>query len=89
MLRNNMIKKIRASMVLLKKGKSVAAPQKWKSHQITATAITAAIWAAINAASAWGYDVPIDEEPVDAVALGLLAGVNWLLTLSTSEKVGV
>jgi len=84
-----MIKKIRASMVFLKKGKSVADPQKWKKHQITATALTAFIWAAINAASAWGYDIPIGEETVDAAALGVLAVVNWVFTLSTSKKVGM
>mgnify|MGYP003628654320 CR=1 FL=1 len=76
-------------MVLLKKGKVVADPKKWKSHQITATTLTAAIWAAFNAAAAWGYEVPIDEETIDAVALGILAVVNWVLTLSTSEKIGM
>lgn len=84
-----MIKKIKASMVLLKKGKAVADPKKWKTHQITATTLTAVIWAAFNAAAAWGYDVPIDEETVDAAALGIIAVVNWLLTVSTSEKVGM
>lgn len=84
-----MIKKIRASMALLKKGQSVADPQKWKNHQITATALTAVIWAAINAASAWGYDVPINEETIDGVAIGVIALVNWMLTFSTSTKVGM
>jgi len=84
-----MIKKIKASMTLLKKGQSVADPQKWKKHQITATTLTAVIWAAINAASAWGYDVPINEETVDGVAIGVIALVNWMLTLSTSDKVGM
>ena len=67
-----MIRKFRASMVLLKKGKVVADPKKW-----------------FNAAAAWGYEVPIDEETIDAVALGILAVVNWVLTLSTSEKIGM
>lgn len=76
-------------MVLLKKGKSVADPEKWKKHQITATALTAFIWALINVSSAWGYDIPIGEETVDAAALGVLAVVNWVFTLSTSKKVGM
>lgn len=84
-----MIKKIKASIALLKKGKSVADPQKWKNHQITATALTAVIWAAINAASAWGYYVPINEETVDGIAVGVIALVNWVFTLSTSKKVGL
>lgn len=84
-----MIKKIRAGMTLLKKGESVLDPQKWKKRQITVTTLAAVIWAAINAASAWGYDVPINEETVDGVAVGVIALVNWMLTLSTSNKVGM
>ena len=84
-----MIKKITASMTLLKRGKSVADPAKWKSRQITATVLTGIIWSAINAAEAFGYAIPVDSETVDAVAVGFLALVNWMLTLSTSKKVGV
>jgi hypothetical protein len=84
-----MIKKITASMTLLKKGKSVADPAKWKSRQITATVLTGVVWSAINAAEAFGYAIPVDAETVDAVAVGVLALVNFLLTLSTSEKVGM
>ena len=84
-----MIAKMKALMTLLKKGRSVADPAKWKSRQITATALTGAIWATIQAAEAFGYAIPIDEATVDSVAVGTLALVNWLLTLSTSEKIGV
>ena len=84
-----MIKRARAAFTLLQKGKVVADPAKWKSRQITATALTGAIWAAIQAAEAFGYAIPVDEATVDSVAVGVLALVNWVLTLSTSEKVGV
>lgn len=84
-----MIAKMKALMALLKKGRSVSDPAKWKSRQITATALTGAIWAAIQASEAFGYAIPIDEATVDSVAVGVLALVNWLLTLSTSEKVGL
>jgi len=84
-----MIKKIKAAMTLLKKGRAVTDPAKWKSRQITATALTGAIWAAIQAAEAFGYAIPVDEATVDSVAVGVLALVNWVFTLSTSEKVGM
>lgn len=84
-----MIAKMKALMTLMRKGRSVADPAKWKSRQITATALTGAIWAAIQAAEAFGYAIPIDEATVDSVAVGTLALVNWMLTLSTSEKVGL
>ena len=84
-----MMMRIRAAFKALQKGKAVADPAKWKSRQITATALTGAIWAAIQAAEAFGYAIPVDEATVDSVAVGTLAVVNWLLTLSTSEKIGM
>lgn len=84
-----MIKKAKAAFTLLQKGKAVSDPAKWKSRQITATALTGLFWAAIQAAEAFGYAIPVDEATVDAVAVGTLALVNWVFTLSTSEKVGM
>ena len=84
-----MIKRAKAALTLFKKGKAVSDPAKWKTRQITATARTGALWAAIQAAEAFGYAIPVDEATVDSVAVGVLALVNWLLTLSTSEKVGL
>lgn len=84
-----MIKRAKAAYTLLQKGKAVSDPAKWKARQITATALTGAFWAAIQAAEAFGYAIPVDEATVDSVAVGMLALVNWLLTLSTSEKVGL
>lgn len=84
-----MIKKAKAAFTLLQKGKAVSDPAKWKSRQITATALTGVFWAAIQAAEAFGYALPVDEATVDAVAVGTLALVNWVFTLSTSEKVGM
>lgn len=74
---------------LMQKGRSLSDPEKWKKRQITTTMLTGAIWSAIQAAEAFGYAVPVDETTVDAVAVGVLAIVNWVLTLSTSEKVGL
>ena len=84
-----MIKKAKAAFTLLQKGKAVSDPAKWKSRQMTATALTGVFWAAIQAAEAFGYALPVDEATVDAVAVGTLALVNWVFTLSTSEKVGM
>ena len=84
-----MIKKAKAAFTLLQKGKAVSEPAKWKSRLMTATALTGVFWAAIQAAEAFGYAIPVDEATVDAVAVGILALVNWVFTLSTSEKVGM
>lgn len=84
-----MINKIRSAYKLLQKGRSVADPEKWKKRQITATMITGVIWAAIQTAEVFGYAIPVDEATIDSIAVGVLAVVNWVLTLSTSEKVGM
>ena len=84
-----MFKKAKVAFTLLQKGKAVADPAKWKSRQITATMLTGVIWAAIQVAEAFGYAIPVDETTVDSVAVGVLAAVNWVLTLSTSEKIGM
>lgn len=84
-----MFKKAKVAFTLLQKGKAVADPAKWKSRQITATMLTGVIWAVLQAAEAFGYAIPVDEATVDSIAVGVLALVNWVLTLSTSEKVGM
>jgi hypothetical protein len=84
-----MFKKAKVAFTLLQKGKAVADPAKWKSRQITATMLTGVLWAVLQAAEAFGYTVPVDETTVDSIAVGVLAAVNWVLTLSTSEKVGM
>ena len=81
--------RIKVAHRLMQKGRSLSDPTKWKKRQITTTMLTGAIWSAIQAAEAFGYAVPIDETTVDAIAVGVLATVNWVLTLSTSEKVGL
>jgi hypothetical protein len=81
--------RIKVAHKLMQKGRSLSDPEKWKKRQITTTMLTGAIWSAIQAAEAFGYAVPVDENTVDAVAVGVLAVVNWVLTLSTSEKVGL
>lgn len=84
-----MIAKAKALWDLMHKGRMVANPAAWKKGQIQASMIVALIWAAVHTAEAFGYGVPIGSETVDAVAVGLLALVSWLLTVATSEKVGL
>jgi len=82
--------KVTAGYDLLKKGNAVSDPAKWKSRQVTVTMIVALLWSAIKGVETFlGYQVPIDEETVNNVSIGILALVNWLFTWSTSEKAGI
>jgi uncharacterized membrane protein len=84
-----MLKKVKAGLDLMKAGKRVSDPAKWKTRQITSSMLVAAIWAAVNAASAFGVEVPVDAETVDAVAVAILAVVNVVLTVTTTNKIGL
>jgi len=83
------IKKIKAAMELMKVGKVIADPAKWKARQITSSMLVAAIWAAVSAANAFGVEVPVDAETVDTVAVATLAVVNLVLTVATTDKIGL
>lgn len=81
--------KISALWDLFRKGECVADPAKWKARQITATVLGAAIMAAIQALKAFGIDIAIDENSALAIAGGVIAVVNVVLTITTTDKIGL
>ena len=81
--------KLASLFVLFRKGAAVSDPQLWKNRQITVTVLAGLIVAVVNAASAFGYSLPIDIETANAIAAGILAIVNTVLTITTTDKVGL
>lgn len=81
--------KLSALFNLFRKGSSVSDPAAWKNKQITATVLGAFILALINVLAAFGYALPIDTETANAIAGGIIAIVNVLLTVTTTDKVGL
>jgi uncharacterized membrane protein len=84
-----MLKKIKAGMALMKAGRRVQDPAKWKARQIEASAIVAVLWAAVNSAAAFGVEVPVNAEIVDGLAVAILAVVNVVMTITTTNKIGL
>jgi uncharacterized membrane protein len=84
-----MLKKIKAGMALMKAGRRVQDPAKWKARQIETSAIVAVLWAAVNSAAAFGIEVPVNAEIVDGLAVAILAVVNVVLTVITTNKIGL
>lgn len=74
---------------LFKQGQAVADPKAWKNRQITVTALSGVILAGVNAAAVFGVALPITPEIANAAAGGVLAVVNLVLTVVTSDKVGL
>lgn len=81
--------KVSAIWQLFKVGQVVAEPEKWKRRQITVTVLGAVILAVVNLLTAFGMSIPIDTETANAIAGGVLAIVNVVLTLTTTDKIGV
>lgn len=81
--------KLAALWNLFRKGDAISDPAKWKRRQITTTMLGGAIFAVLNVAKNFGYDLQIDEGAAEAVAVGVLVVVNGVLTLTTSKTVGL
>jgi len=84
-----MVTKMKALFELFKAGRRVNDPAKWKARQIESSVIVAVLWAAINTASAFGYEIVVSQEVIDGVAVALLAVVNVVLTITTTNKIGL
>lgn len=81
--------KIAALWALFRQGQSVADPKLWKQRQITATALGAVLLAVVAVLKAFGVDIPLDTETAVAIGGGVIAVVNVVLTLVTTDKVGL
>lgn len=80
---------IKALWALLQAGNAVSDPAKWKAHQISVNQVAGLIAAFVGVVKVTGHDFSADEQTYLAIAGGVIAGVNWLLTVVTSDKVGV
>ena len=80
--------KLSAFWQLFKAGQCITDAAKWKNRQITATALAAVLLAVINLLAAFGYAMPVDPETANAIAAGIIAVVNTVLTIITTDKVG-
>lgn len=81
--------KLLALLDLFRKGSRVADAELWKSRQVSTTMLVVLIIAGVKVASLFGYVLPIDEDSATAIAGGIIAVVNVLLTYATTNKLGV
>lgn len=81
--------KISALWALFRKGEAVANPAAWKAGQITVTLVAGLLLAAAHVAETFGYALPIDQSAADAIAGGIIAAANVVLTVTTSKAVGL
>ena len=81
--------KLLALLDLFRKGNAVADPQLWKNRQIAATLLLPTFGALIAVLRAFGLEVPLDDTQITQLVTGLVVLLNLLLTVSTTDKVGL
>jgi len=74
------MQKLLKSYNFFKQGHSVANPRLWKERRITATVLAGVILALVNVLQAFGVSIPVDAETTNAIAAGIIAVVNVVLT---------
>ena len=74
---------------LFRKGNAVADPALWKSRQIKATLLLPVFGALVAVLRAFGLEVPLDDTQITQLVTGLVVLINCLLTVSTTDKVGL
>lgn len=83
------MEKLKALWAVFRQGEAVANPKAWKSGQISVTMLAGLFIAIVQLAKAFGYEVPVDNETATAIAGGVLAATNVVLTVVSSDKVGL
>jgi len=84
-----MLEKMKALWAVFQAGQAVADKQKWRTHQISANAITALLFAIVSLAKACGYDLGVDMQTCADIAIGLLAIANVGFTVATTKHIGL
>lgn len=83
------MEKLLALLALFRQGNAIADPAVWKNRGMLAAAMVAVLAAAERVADAFGYPLGITDSDNVAIATGLSAAVHVVLTLVTSDKVGL
>lgn len=86
---SGIITKLKLLYDLFHKGKEVSNVETWKLGQVSVNALTVFIVALLQVGSAFGFDVSINNEQVVALAGGILAIANTIITVITTKKIGL
>lgn len=74
---------------LFREGECVSDPTKWKTHAISINQLAAIICTLVAIVGSFGYKIDISTDTALAIGGGILALVNWVFTIITSDKVGI
>lgn len=83
------MRKLTAMFEVLRTGRALSDPEKWRKRQVTVTALTTFLWALVQLGQQLGWNIPVDQAAVDAVAVLILGVVGVYIAVSTDEKLGL
>jgi hypothetical protein len=89
MIKELMVETIKLFLAAFRQGSEVANAAAWKNGQITVTLLGGFMVTVLHLGDRYGVSLPIDTAQVNAIAAGVIALVNVVLTVATSEKVGL
>lgn len=81
--------KLAALFQLFRKGSEVSNVEAWKTGQITANAVAALLASVVAVARAFGVAVDIADADLAAIAGGVFAACNVIVTAVTSKRAGL
>lgn len=81
--------KIGALLELFRYGGEVANVESWKRGQVTVNSLVALLAALVAMSRAFGYDIPVSNDGIAAIAGGLFAAVNLVFTVVSSSRAGI
>lgn len=81
-----MMGKLFAILNLLRQGCAVSDPVAWKRRQITLIPLMASI---VGVLKVFNLDLGLTDEQIAMFATGLLAVINGVLTIATTDKLGL
>lgn len=84
-----MFGKLGAIWDLFRKGQAVENPEAWKKGQVTVTVLAPVILAAAHLTETFGLGIKVDPDSATAIAGGIIAIVNVVLTFTTTDKIGI
>lgn len=83
------MEKLVALWGLFRKGEVVADPALWKQRQITVTLLAPLLGALAATLRSFGFDLGLSDSDLVALAGGVIVAANVVLTVVTSDKVGL
>ena len=83
------MRKLLLALDALRKGSMLADPALWKNRSAAIIAITAVVAVLLKILKAYGYEIPLNDEDIAAIAGTIVTLVSLYFTYSTSDKVGV